>query len=74
MAKGVGTPLQLDKVTKLRKFGHYARVLVDVDLSKLLLSTLWVEVKGMVSMWNHIREIVVVLFKVRVYKSCFGKL
>ena len=30
----VGTPLLIDNVTKNRLFGHYARVLVDLDLSK----------------------------------------
>ncbi|KAL6194865.1 hypothetical protein ACLB2K_035940 [Fragaria x ananassa] len=33
IARGVGTPLQLDKATKEREFGFFARVLVDVDLA-----------------------------------------
>ena len=34
IANGVGTPLDLDVATKNRTFGHYARILVDIDLSK----------------------------------------
>ncbi|XP_062013958.1 uncharacterized protein LOC133730367 [Rosa rugosa] len=30
IARGVGTPLQLDRATKEREFGYFARVLVDV--------------------------------------------
>ncbi|MCI15801.1 defensin-like protein, partial [Trifolium medium] len=36
IAGGVGTPLTLDAATKNRSFGHYARILVDVDLPKLV--------------------------------------
>jgi hypothetical protein len=34
IANGVGTPLMLDDTTKRTTFGHYAKVLVDIDLSK----------------------------------------
>ncbi|KAK9921828.1 hypothetical protein M0R45_030324 [Rubus argutus] len=34
IANGIGTPLQIDKATKERQFGYYARILVDIDLSK----------------------------------------
>jgi hypothetical protein len=30
----IGTPLALDESTKNRVFGHYARILVDMDLSQ----------------------------------------
>ncbi|XP_050376340.1 uncharacterized protein LOC126793761 [Argentina anserina] len=43
IARGVGTPLQLDKATKEREFGYYARVLVDVDLANELPSSLMVK-------------------------------
>lgn len=43
IARGVGTPLQLDKATKEREFGYFARVLVDVDLAGNLPSSLMVE-------------------------------
>ncbi|KAL6212154.1 hypothetical protein ACLB2K_017375 [Fragaria x ananassa] len=43
IAHGVGTPLQLDKATKEREFGYYARVLVDVDLARDLPSSLMIE-------------------------------
>lgn len=40
IAMGVGTPLQVDPRTKNRSVGLYARLLIDVDFSKPLLSTL----------------------------------
>ncbi|XP_062014005.1 uncharacterized protein LOC133730428 [Rosa rugosa] len=43
IAHGVGTPLQLDRATKEREFGYYARVLVDVDLARELPSSLMIE-------------------------------
>ncbi|XP_050379729.1 uncharacterized protein LOC126797093 [Argentina anserina] len=43
IARGVGTPLQLDKATKECEFGYYARMLVDVDLANELPSSLMVE-------------------------------
>lgn len=43
IARGVGTPLQLDKATKERLYGYYARVLVDVDLAGDLPSSIMVE-------------------------------
>jgi hypothetical protein len=36
IASAVGTPLTLDEATNHRAFGHYARVLVDIDLSRRL--------------------------------------
>jgi hypothetical protein len=35
IASAVGTPLVIDTATSERIFGHYARVLVDRDFSKL---------------------------------------
>ncbi|KAM1171914.1 hypothetical protein ACFXTH_022219 [Malus domestica] len=46
IARGVGTPLQLDKATKERQFGYYARALVDVDLAVDLPSSIMVEREG----------------------------
>ncbi|KAL6206463.1 hypothetical protein ACLB2K_023711 [Fragaria x ananassa] len=43
IARGVGTPLQLDRATIEREFGYYARVLVDVDVASDLPSSLMVE-------------------------------
>ena len=43
IARGVGTPLQLDRVTKEREFGYFARILVDVDIASDLPNTLMVE-------------------------------
>lgn len=43
IARGVGTPLQIDRATKEREFGYFARVLVDVVLAGNLPSCLMVE-------------------------------
>ena len=43
IARGVGTPLQLDRATKERQFGYYARILVDINLASDLPSSLMVE-------------------------------
>jgi hypothetical protein len=34
IASAVGTPIDIDGPTRNRSFGHYARILVDIDLSK----------------------------------------
>jgi len=34
IASAVGTPIDIDGPTRNRTFGHYARILVDIDLSK----------------------------------------
>ena len=46
MARGVGTPLQLDPMTKEGKFDFDARILVDVDLSKPLPEYIMIEREG----------------------------
>ncbi|PNX79890.1 putative NBS resistance protein [Trifolium pratense] len=46
IASAVGTPISLDQNTKLKTYGHYARVLVDVDLAGNFLNTLMVEREG----------------------------
>ena len=43
IASAVGTPLLIDKVTTKRLFGHYARILVDMDLSHKLFHEIVVE-------------------------------
>jgi len=42
----VGTPLLIDNVTKNRLFGHYVRVLVNLDLSKDIFYEVMVELEG----------------------------
>jgi hypothetical protein len=42
----VGIPLLIDIVTKNRVIGHYARVLVDLDLSKDIFYEVMVEREG----------------------------
>lgn len=49
IAKGVGTPLQFDKATVLRHYGHFARLLIEVDLAKPLPHFGW-RVEGIDSM------------------------
>jgi len=34
IASGIGYPLTIDEATQSRLFGHYARILVDVDMSE----------------------------------------
>ena len=46
IASAVGTPLLIDNATPKRIFGHYARVLVDMDLSKKLFHEIMVEREG----------------------------
>jgi len=46
IASGLGTPLTIDKATLSRKFGLYARVMVDVDLSSQLSDSVVVESEG----------------------------
>ncbi|AET02462.1 hypothetical protein MTR_8g040870 [Medicago truncatula] len=48
IAGAVGTPLLIDNVTKNRLFGHYAQVLVDLDLSKDIFYEVLVEGEGFV--------------------------
>jgi len=46
IAYGISTPLTIDKATQSRLFGHYARILVDVDMSDTLFETAVVEREG----------------------------
>lgn len=46
IAGGVGTPISLDENTKRKIFGHFARVLVDVDLFEKLPFDIMVERDG----------------------------
>lgn len=46
ITNGVATPLLTDEATKKRAFGHYARILVDIDLSKHIFEEVMVECEG----------------------------
>ena len=46
IASVVGTPLLIDNATTKRLFGHYARILVDMDLSRKLFHEIVVEREG----------------------------
>jgi len=46
IASVVGTPLVLDNATLKRLFGHYARILVDIDFSKKIFHEIIVEREG----------------------------
>ncbi|XP_050223701.1 uncharacterized protein LOC126673551 [Mercurialis annua] len=43
IARGIGVPLKIDQATANGEFGHYARVLIDVDLSTSLPESLMIE-------------------------------
>ncbi|XP_045796104.1 uncharacterized protein LOC123890519 [Trifolium pratense] len=43
IASAIGTLLSLDEATKTRAFGHYARILVDMDLSRHVFDEIRVE-------------------------------
>ncbi|KAF1886388.1 hypothetical protein Lal_00045620 [Lupinus albus] len=44
--RGIGTPISLDDATQGRSFGHFARVLVDINLKGLLPDQILVERDG----------------------------
>ena len=46
IASAVGTPIDIDGPTRNRTFGHYARILVDIDLSKKAYDEVLVEQDG----------------------------
>jgi len=46
IANGVGTPLTLDDATKNHTFGHFVRILVDLDLSQRIFNEIMVEREG----------------------------
>ncbi|XP_019434368.1 PREDICTED: uncharacterized protein LOC109341034 [Lupinus angustifolius] len=46
IAGGLGVPISLDEATSNRSFGHFARILVDVDLKGTLPSQILVEREG----------------------------
>ena len=46
IASVVGTPLDLDAPTQNRAFGHYARILVDIHLSKRAYDEILVKWEG----------------------------
>jgi len=46
IASVVGTPISIDGPTRNRAFGHYARILVDIDLSKRVYDEILVEREG----------------------------
>jgi len=45
IARALGTPLALDEATSKRTFGHYARVLIEVNLTLELRERILVETK-----------------------------
>jgi len=46
IASPVGTPLLIDNATSKRIYGHYARILVDMDFSRQLFHEITVEREG----------------------------
>jgi hypothetical protein len=46
IARAVGTPLIIENATSKRLFGHYARILVDMDFSRKFFREILVEREG----------------------------
>ena len=46
IANGAGTTITLDDATKNHTFGHFARILADLDLSKRIFNKIMVEREG----------------------------
>ncbi|KAF1869339.1 hypothetical protein Lal_00018432 [Lupinus albus] len=46
IAGGIGSPISLDEATTNRSFGHFARVLVDINLTKPVANKVQVEIDG----------------------------
>jgi len=46
IASAIGTPIDIDGPTRNRTFRHYARILVDIDLSKRIYDEILVEREG----------------------------
>lgn len=46
IASVVGTPLLIDNANSKRIYGHYARILVDIDFSRKLYHEITVEREG----------------------------
>ena len=46
IASTIATPIDIDGPTRERKFGHYTRILVDIDLSKTTYDEVLVERDG----------------------------
>jgi len=46
IASGLGTPLTIDDATQNRRFGLFARVLIDVDLSEKMYESVIIESEG----------------------------
>lgn len=49
ITRDVGTPLKIDSNSVNRMFGHFARVLLEVDLSNTLPETMMIEHQGFCS-------------------------
>ncbi|KAK2388420.1 hypothetical protein QL285_062107 [Trifolium repens] len=43
IAGAIGTPISINENTRNHSFGHYARVLVDINMAGMLPDSLWVE-------------------------------
>jgi hypothetical protein len=52
IASVVGTPISIDGPTCNRGFGHYARILVGIDLSKQVMTTFLLNGRGLPLRWK----------------------
>ena len=46
IARGIDAPLKIDKKTLEGNFSHYARILIDIDLSRDIPASLMIERDG----------------------------
>ena len=53
IASAVGTPIDIDGSTRNHTFGYYARILVEIDLSKKAYDEVLVERDGFRSWWKY---------------------
>lgn len=57
IARVIGVPIQLDYATRIKRIGHHARVLVDVDMPYPLPGSLFVQSKGTAGLYGFHMEI-----------------
>lgn len=43
ITNGIGTPITLDEATRTRSLGHFARILVEIDMNKRIPNEIMVE-------------------------------
>jgi hypothetical protein len=57
IASGLGTPLTIDEETQNRRFGLFARVLVDIDMSERMFESVMVQYEKYPLFCSHCKSI-----------------